>query len=202
MVDPDLDDARESDAFAREEERAARRMDLSVVADDEGGAWLRGRLDPTGTAVLRAALDPLSGPRPSAADGPDPRPPGRRRAESLVEVCRRVLTQGELPDSGGERPQVVVTVPLRTLIDGTGTATLGDGTPITATEARRIACDARIVPAVLGGSGEVLDLGRGRRLFTGAARRALILRDRGCAFPGCDRPPGWAGVSLVTSRYG
>jgi hypothetical protein len=54
-----------------------------------------------------------------------------------------------------------------------------------------MACCAGIIPAVLGTTGQVLDLGRERRLFTGAARRALILRDRGCAFPGCDRPPKW-----------
>ena len=55
----------------------------------------------------------------------------------------------------------------------------------------RIACQANIIPAVLGTTGQVLTLGRERRLFTGAIRRALILRDGGCAFPGCDRPPRW-----------
>jgi hypothetical protein len=49
---------------------------------------------------------------------------------------------------------------------------------------------------VLGGDGEVLDLGRTLRLFTGAARRALLLRDGGCAFPGCDRPAQWCDVAL------
>jgi hypothetical protein len=54
-----------------------------------------------------------------------------------------------------------------------------------------MACCAGIIPAVLGTTGQVLDLGRERRLFTGAARRALVLRDGGCAFAGCDRPPRW-----------
>jgi hypothetical protein len=48
-----------------------------------------------------------------------------------------------------------------------------------------------LLPAVLGTAGQVLDLGRERRLFTGPIRRALILRDGGCAFPGCDRPSRW-----------
>jgi hypothetical protein len=61
-----------------------------------------------------------------------------------------------------------------------------------------MACDARVLPAVLGGDGQVLDLGRSRRLFTGPIRRALILRDRGCAFPGCDRPPRWAEAHHLT----
>ncbi len=54
-----------------------------------------------------------------------------------------------------------------------------------------MACDADLIPAVLGAHSAVLDVGRNQRLFTAARRRALILRDRGCAFPGCDRPPEW-----------
>ena len=56
---------------------------------------------------------------------------------------------------------------------------------------RRMACDAAVLPAVLNGGGQVLDVGRTRRLFTGPLRRALAIRDRGCAFPGCDRPVRW-----------
>jgi hypothetical protein len=60
-----------------------------------------------------------------------------------------------------------------------------------------VACDAGILPAVLGGAGQVLDLGRERRLFTGAVRRAVVLRDRGCAFPACDRPARWSEVHHI-----
>jgi len=75
---------------------------------------------------------------------------------------------------------------------GAGVGWLDTGAPISPGEARRLACDAHIVPAVLGGDSQVLDLGRTRRLFTGPIRRALILRDGGCTFPGCDRPARWA----------
>ena len=109
-VDPGGDDAADAAALARAEERAARRVELSLSPDGDGGCWLRGRLDAEGTAVLRAALDPLAAPRPSTVDGPDPRPAGRRRGEALVEVCRRVLAGGDLPAAGGDRPLVVVTV--------------------------------------------------------------------------------------------
>ncbi|HEX8627445.1 MAG TPA: HNH endonuclease, partial [Catenuloplanes sp.] len=68
---------------------------------------------------------------------------------------------------------------------------LDTGDLLTPTQVRRMACDAQILPAVLGGQGQVLDVGQTRRLFTGPLRRALVLRDRGCAFPGCDRPPRW-----------
>ncbi|RIJ77833.1 HNH endonuclease, partial [Nakamurella silvestris] len=65
------------------------------------------------------------------------------------------------------------------------------GGPISPAEARRMACDARITPVVLGGKGEILDVGRSRYSFPTGIRKALEARDRGCAFPGCDRPPGW-----------
>jgi hypothetical protein len=190
-LDPDADEAADAAALARAEQRAARRVELSLSPDGEGGTWLRGRLDAEGTAVVRAALDPLGAPRPSTAEGPDGRTAGRRRGEALIEACRRLLAGGTLPATGGDRPLVVVTVPLRTLRDAVGPGTLEDGTPISPAAARRLACDAAILPAVLGGAGQPLDLGRTRRLFTGPLRRALVLRDRGCAFPGCDRPPGW-----------
>jgi len=70
-------------------------------------------------------------------------------------------------------------------------AELDDGGHLSPATARRLACDAGILPAILGSRGQVLDLGRQRRLFTGPIRRALVLRDRGCAFPSCDRPARW-----------
>ena len=65
---------------------------------------------------------------------------------------------------------------------------LDTGTPIAAGDLRRLCCDADLVPAVLGGPSEVLDVGRTQRLVTPPIRRALALRDAGCVFPGCDVP--------------
>ena len=62
-----------------------------------------------------------------------------------------------------------------------------------------MACDANIIPAVLGGAGQPLDVGRSRRLITGTLRKALVLRDRGCAFPDCDRPPCWCDAHHIVS---
>jgi hypothetical protein len=73
------------------------------------------------------------------------------------------------------------------------------GQTLTPRQVRRLACDARVLPAILGGDGEVLELGRSRRLFTGPVRRALTLRDGGCAFPGCDRPPRWCDAHHLRS---
>ena len=57
---------------------------------------------------------------------------------------------------------------------------------------RRVACDATIIPVVLGSKSEILDVGRARRLFTPGLLRALWLRDKGCTISGCTAPPGWA----------
>jgi hypothetical protein len=80
---------------------------------------------------------------------------------------------------------------MRRLAGAPGQATLPDGTVISIELARRIACDADVLPAVLGGDSAVLDLGRRVRLATADQRRALALHYRGCAFPGCSRPPTW-----------
>jgi hypothetical protein len=66
---------------------------------------------------------------------------------------------------------------------------LDTGIALTPAELRLLACDAGIIPAVLGSPSQVLDLGRATRNFTLAQRRALAIRDRGCIAPGCDYPP-------------
>jgi hypothetical protein len=157
---------------------------------------LRGRLDTEAAAVLQAALDPLSAPRPSTAEGQDRRSPERRRADALLDLAHRALTAKDgLPVTGGIRPTVIVTID-HTVLAGQvdGCAQISGGTlsePISAQAARRWACDAQILPVVLGSAGEILDLGRSDRSASTAQRRALAIRDKGCAFPGCDRPPGW-----------
>ena len=69
--------------------------------------------------------------------------------------------------------------------------TAGYGQVLSATEVRILACDAQIIPAVLGSKGEVLDLGRANRLITPGLRDYLIARDKGCTYPGCSAPPSW-----------
>ncbi|GAA1402879.1 DUF222 domain-containing protein [Catellatospora coxensis] len=197
-VAPDTAEEHEREALAAQEERAHATRILTLVADRSGRVRVTGWLDTEAAAVVTAALDPLT--RPGALDPAGHRPAenthdmrtaGQRRADALTEICRRVLAAGELPDNGGDRPQLVITVDYDGLAARTGAGLLDNGATLTPETVRRIACDAQVIPAVLGGDGQLLDLGRTRRLITGALRRALVLRDRGCAFPGCDRPPRW-----------
>src|SRR5205085_3772866 len=63
--------------------------------------------------------------------------------------------------------------------------------PIAVAAAQRLGCHADIARIVFGPAGEVLNLGRTTRQISAAQRRALVLRDRGCVWPGCTRPPVW-----------
>jgi hypothetical protein len=159
--------------------------------DRNGGYELSGWLDREAAEIVRSALSPLAAPRPTTEAEVDLRTAPQRDADALVELAQRALTNGELPTEGGERPQVVVTVSLPVLHGFIGSASLALGGPINAEIARRIACDAELIPAVLGSRSEPLDIGRASRTVPAAIRRAVILRDGGCAFPGCSIPARW-----------
>jgi hypothetical protein len=238
---------------------------LREVADPEGaearaqqlherrGLWVSptlagmvavdGLLEPEAGETLLAALDPLA--RPTSAE--DDRSGAQRRADALAELARRNLECGRLPQTGGVRPQVIVTVDLAGLLGQAGTPG-GTGAwtgPLPAETARRLACDAAVTrvlvtrhphPAAVGdgdaaahhsdlhhpalahdqhgdGAGDLvarlraaitllppalggpatqpLEVGRATRVVSPAQRTALGVRDGGCVFPGCDRPPGW-----------
>ncbi|HXT43181.1 MAG TPA: DUF222 domain-containing protein [Pseudonocardiaceae bacterium] len=165
--------------------------------DRDGGVELAGWLDREAAEIVRSALSPLAAPRPATDTEVDLRTAAQRDADALVELAQRALGSGELPTEGGERPQVVVTVSLPVLQGRIGSASLALGGPINAEIARRIACDAEIIPVVLGARGEPLDVGRASRTVPTAIRRAVILRDGGCVFPGCSVPARWCDIHHV-----
>ncbi|MGH3688192.1 MAG: DUF222 domain-containing protein [Pseudonocardiaceae bacterium] len=138
--------------------------------------------------IVRSALSPLAAPRPTTDTEIDLRDAAQRDADALVELAARALREGELPTEGGERPQVVVTVSLPVLQGRIGSASLGLGGPINADIARRIACDAEIIPVVLGSRGEPLDVGRASRTVPTSIRRI----DMASGIPEF-YPPPWLG---------
>ncbi|MFI5585703.1 DUF222 domain-containing protein [Amycolatopsis sp. NPDC051758] len=153
------------------------------------GVWeLNGRFDDETGTRASALLDALA-QRRTADDGGDLRSPQERYGDAFSDAINLALNSPDLPTQAGERAHVMVAVSLEDLQSGIGKATLGDTGRISAAEARIHACDCKLIPAVLGNKSELLDLGRSRRLVPLKLRRALYLRDRGCAFPGCHRPP-------------
>ncbi len=179
-----------------EKVRAQRRLHASVTF--LGMVRVDGDLDPeTGETLLtalRAVLDAES--RTGTED--DDRTPAQRRADALGEICRQWLDMGDRPRVAGEKPHVTVTVGVGALRDGTGEPSeLDHSGPVDPQVARRLACDAAITRVVMAGPSEPVDVGRRTPVIPPAMRRAVIVRDRHCRFPGCDRPHTWCDAHHV-----
>ena len=190
VIDPDHADAKDAARAERDARVAHASRSLTIAPDHHGSMLLRGRLPLADGELLLTQLAALmpsaesythTGERPSAA---------AKRADALARLCTVAANSGQLPTHGGDRPHVIVTLDYQTLLTGLGKAEVLDtGMRISAREARRLACDADLIPMVLGGGSRPLDVGRSRRYFTKSISTALAIRDRGCAFPGCDAPP-------------
>jgi hypothetical protein len=155
------------------------------------GFWkLSGLLDDELGARTAAVLDAYAKPRPVDEFGQrDPRTKAERQGDAFADLVDLAIACPDQPGTCGYRTLVHVTVGLEELKTGIGTACLDFVGEMTAREARLAACDCLMLPVVLSAAGEPLDLGRLRRFVTPGQRRALNIRDRGCAFPHCHRQP-------------
>jgi hypothetical protein len=217
VVAPEVVDEVESKRLAALEAEGRRRTRLVLRRLGDGTTRVSGRLPDAVATRFATYLEAYANPRRDAGStalgepaatllDPVPRLPYPRRLGEAFCQLLECLDPGRLPVHGGDATTVVVTISLETLVSELGAAdVLGAGTVpadphgdpcagerITAGEARRLACNARILPVVLGGRSEILDLGRAQRLFSAAQRRALLLRDRTCRGVGCDVPGTWA----------
>ncbi|WP_062208281.1 HNH endonuclease signature motif containing protein [Demequina oxidasica] len=183
------------------EELQRHERSVTMYEDHEGMFVLRARLDAETAAPVRAALDSLVGNAlhnrrdndgVATDDGQvmaDDRSVPQIRADALAALARHCLgcRSEDLPFAS---TTVVVRLSLADLQDGTGVAEIDGGSePVCIPTARRMAANGAVIPVVLGGKGEILDLGRGSRPFSYAQRIALIERDGGCAF--CGAPPAY-----------
>ncbi|ANZ38191.1 hypothetical protein BBK82_21120 [Lentzea guizhouensis] len=148
------------------------------------------KLDKVAGAKFEAMVDPLAKPRPETPEeGPDLRFRAEREGDAFAELIDLVARADQLPEHGGEPVTMVLTMKYEDLAAEVGAAGLDTRERVPAGEMRQLACTAGIVPVVLGGRSEAMDIGRKTRSFPPAIRRLLVTRDRGCAFPGCERPP-------------
>ncbi len=189
-----------ADDEADDHAQAARRV-FRRVGTVAGLAEWQLLLDAEGQAVLEAALDPLSAPRPAADEHGvhrlDHRTAATRRADALLEIIGRGVAAPE-GTTQTEKAKIQVTVDQDALAGKVpGGGHTGTGQRLSAGTIRRLACDAQIIPIVLGGPSEALDVGAVKRLFTPAQRTAVLLRDKGCSFPGCSMPAGWTDIHHV-----
>jgi len=175
----------------RERRQHAERF-LAWKEDHTGMVTFTGRLDAVTAAPIRTVIEQIVTHDFRARRDQDPsevdqRTAGQMRADALFEVCRHALGCTNT-DTSGIRTAIVVRMTKRDVDTGRGLGSIdGTNVPVSVGELRRLAGDAGIIPEILSDQGEVLDLGRTKRVFTSAQRLALLERDGGCAK--CHAPP-------------
>ncbi len=199
-----LDELDEEGIGVREERLRERRY-LRLIPQPDGLTRISGLLDPESAALIVSTVDAATSPRRGGPRFTDPA--SRERTEELLRDPRsteqialdtlvELIRLGATADTGSllsaHKPAVRVHVTHRDLTRRAGAVHL-EGQSATAgiATADRHACDTGIVPILFDDAGQVVNVGRDRRLFTPRQRVGLTARDGGCRFPGCDRPPSW-----------
>jgi hypothetical protein len=173
---------------AEREERLRLRRHLTFTPNGEGMYDVTGLLMPDDVAHIRVALDHIAG---AAFADETARPHHTRVADALVELCQ-AYNSGTVT-GGRERPKVLMTVPFETIVER-GAARgviIGIEATVSGETVRQMCCDAELNRVVTRGASTILDYGTTARLASDAQYYALVARDGGCRWPGCDRPPGW-----------
>lgn len=198
------DELDEAGVAVRERRRyEARSFRLFRQADGMTRAtWV---MDPETAAIVtdmydRTVSPKLGGPRfvdPDAAARADrvrldPRTPEQLASDAMLALLRAGATADSMLLPGHGAPAVRVIVTRRVLDERAGIAHLeGQAAAVSVATAERGACTAGVQDAVFDQHGRPLDLGRTVRLFTPKQKTMLAIRDGGCMFPGCERPPSW-----------
>ncbi|HEX7275975.1 MAG TPA: DUF222 domain-containing protein, partial [Acidimicrobiales bacterium] len=164
-------------------EPADRERSLYLSSTLDGRHVLEGHLDAEGGAVVATAL------RLATVEDPE-RIPAERRADALVAVSRFYLDHQRAAPGGRHRPHLNVVVDLDALQEQRGGRVLG-GPSLDATTISRLVCDSALHRVLTKGRSAILDYGTSTRTIPAALWSALVIRDEGCRFPGCDRPSTW-----------
>jgi Domain of unknown function (DUF222) len=162
-----------------------RSLHLSRILD--GRRELSGSFDPEGGAVIATALR-LASTRD--VNGEPARSPAQRRGDALVDLCRWYLDHQQHRRGGRHRPHLNIIASLDDL-ERRGQGRLIDGSILDATTVQRLVCDAGVHRVITDGRSSILDYGTTTRTVPANLFNALVIRDRHCRFPGCDRPPEW-----------
>ena len=196
VVAPEEADEELGRQLARQEREARRRTSLVLWENDDGTTDGRFKIPTMHAQMLRKAIEGFTSPRrigPLARQRADGSPMDRPElmGQGLCELIER-FPADRLAQSGGINATVVVTMTLEQLRAELAAVSLDTGGLISAGEARRLACEAGIIPLVLDGDSVPLDIGREQRLFNRYQRVALGVTRDGCAEEHCDRPATWA----------
>ncbi|GAA1547211.1 hypothetical protein GCM10009741_58520 [Kribbella lupini] len=180
-------DRLDTDGIEPPEARALAAETLWLKRGDHG-AEFGGYLAGEHAELLHTLIFAGSRPHLTTDGHRDPRTRGKRQADALTTILTTAAATGTAaPAHGDIKPHLTVTIDLDNLRTATGTGTLSSGATLSASAVRRIACDAGIIPMILGTNSEPLDLGTEHRFVTPAIRHALNVRDQGCII--CTAPP-------------
>ena len=184
LLDQEEADRRERAAHEQRSVRIFRRANgmTRIVVDAPAGP----------AAMIKGALtSKLAAPQPGPDGELDPRTTSQRAFDAFTTVFGRGLS---CPEGTPQMPRATLFVTMK--LDDLRGATRGHGVTLggdmlSARQVRQAACEAEIIPVVLGGESQILDFGRAKRLATREQVKALYLRDGGCTFPGCTVPAEW-----------
>jgi hypothetical protein len=198
-----LADEQESDMLEDEKKAAEVATELGLWDNGDGTFSGKFTIPELHGQMLKAALERLTTPRrlgrnkagdlvndPTVTGGPEGLNVYERQGAAFLELLEHLPTTG----FGAVAATLLVKIDLDRLRDGLASAGIDTGVNIAVSEARRLACGAGIVPVVLGGRSEILDLGRSKRLHSEPQRRALALQHDTCAAEGCERPFAWCDI--------
>jgi hypothetical protein len=197
-LSPETADEIEARRLERQERRAQTHRFLEFRPDGDGSVLIRGSLPTASAEAFIRIVDAYAAAETRGLERLDPDndyiTPAMRRADGLLAMVAAHTQQALAPSNGGDRPRIVITLSYDKLVKQCTDAGLGAqltriGEPLPTSVVRQLLCDADLLPAVLGGRSEPLDVGRTQRLVTPPIRAALELRDGGCVFPGCEKPP-------------
>jgi hypothetical protein len=165
-------------AYCKEQSEQEVNHHLELSMAESGHLLINGVLDPVGGAAVRNALEPLA----QKSGAHDDRRLPQRYADALVELA-----------SGGKPANIQVTATIETLkgLAGAAGAEMEFSLPISSTSLQRMACDCSVTRVLLNQDSLTIDVGRSRRVISGAMRKALKVRDGHCRWPGCERPASW-----------
>lgn len=198
VVAPDVAEEHEARALEAAERRAQRRMSVTRRDLEEGLVRITADLPVLHADLLFTQLHAYASPRRDHLENVDRRDPesgqrvpySRLLAQGFCTLIER-LSRSAVPSHGGVAATVVVTIDQAKLTEQLAVAGLSTGTTISAGEARRLACNAGILPMVVAGKSRPLDVGRKKRFHDSAQRIAMGIRDEECRAAGCDVPAAW-----------
>lgn len=190
VVAPEVADELEARRLADLERCAHERTRLSITPVGDGTTRISGLVpDAVGTR-LRTVLESFAQPRVAALEADGRVLPRSRLMGHALGQLLETLDPKRLPAHGGDATALMVTIGLDQLRADLGSGLIG-GTGLSAGEIRRLACTAKVIPAVLDGKGRVLDLGKAKRLYNAAQRKALRVQHPVCQGEGCTVPAIW-----------